>query len=148
MFGKLRGINSLIERKTRYVILTKLKGKTPEETEQTVVSRLQNQSCKTITFDNGIENKNHEHVAKQLKTKIYFCHPYHSWEKGSVEHVNGIVRRYLPKKTDITLVSQQSVNDIAWEINNRPRKILGYATSEEMLKYEYLKQQLQVISCS
>jgi len=148
MYGKLKGVNSLIERKTRYVVLTKLNGKTPEETERVVVSRLQNQSCKTITFDNGIENRNHEYMAKQLKAKIYFCHPYHSWEKGSIEHVNGIIRRYLPRKTDISLVSQQSVDDIAWEINNRPRKILDYVTPEEMLKFEYLKQQLQVISCS
>lgn len=148
MYGKLKGINSLLERKTRYVILTKLNGKTPEETEKAIVYRLQNQSVKTITFDNGIENRNHEMMKKTLKTNIYFCHPYHSWEKGSIEHVNGIVRRYLPKKTDISLVSQQSIDDISWEINNRPRKILGYSTAQEMLKYEYLKQQLQVISCS
>lgn len=148
MYGKLKGMNSLIERKTRYVILTKLNGKTPEETERVVVSRLQNQKCQTITFDNGIENKNHEIISKQLGAKIYFCHPYHSWEKGSIEHVNGIIRRYLPKKTDISLVSQHNIDDIAWEINNRPRKILGYSTPQEMLKYEYLKQQLQIISCS
>lgn len=139
MYGKLRGVNSLIERKTRYVVLTKLMGKTPEETEYKVVLRLENQSCKSITFDNGIENRNHESIAKQLNTKVYFCHPYHSWEKGSIEHVNGIVRRYLPKRTDISVISQQSIDDIAWEINNRPRKILGYATPQEMLEFEYSK---------
>ena len=139
MFGKLKGVNSLIERKTRYILLTKLNGKSPEETEHTIVSRLKSQSCKSITFDNGIENRNHENMAQQLNTKVYFCHPYHSWEKGSVEHVNGIVRRYLPKKTDISLVSQHSIDDIAWEINNRPRKILNYQTAQEMIESEYSK---------
>jgi len=144
MYGRQRGVNSLIERKTRFVILTKLTGKTPEETERVIVKRLQNQKCQTITFDNGIENRNHENMTKQLGTKIYFCHPYHSWEKGSNEHANGIVRRYLSKKTEISLVSQQSIDDIAWEINNRPRKILGFATPQEMLELEYSKLQLPV----
>lgn len=139
MYGRLRGINSLVERKTRYVILTKLDGKTPEETERVVVSRLKDQACSTITFDNGIENKNHERMSKSLKAKIYFCHPYHSWEKGTNENTNGLVRRYLPKKTDITIVPQRDVDDIAWELNNRPRKVLKFATPEEMLELEYSK---------
>lgn len=139
MYGHLKGINSLVERKTRFVILTKLNGKTPEETEQVVVSRLKNQVCSTITFDNGIENKNHERMTKSLQTLIYFCHPYHSWEKGTNENTNGLVRRYLPKKTDITIIPQRDVDDIAWELNNRPRKVLGFATPEEMLELEYSK---------
>jgi len=105
MYGKLRGVNSLVERKTRYVILTKLWGKTPEETESAVVSRLKDHVCATLTFDNGIENKNHEEMAQSLHTRIYFCHPYHSWEKGTNENTNGLVRRYLPKKTDIAMSS-------------------------------------------
>ncbi|OGK57806.1 hypothetical protein A3H86_01720 [Candidatus Roizmanbacteria bacterium RIFCSPLOWO2_02_FULL_41_9] len=139
MYGRLRGINSLVERKTRYVILTKLKGKTPEETKAVVNSRLKDQICSTITFDNGVENKNHQGMAKFLKAKIYFCHPYHSWEKGTNENTNGLVRRYLPKKTDLTIVPQRDVDDIAWELNNRPRKVLSYSTPEEMLQLEYSK---------
>ncbi len=139
MYGRKRGINSLIERKTRYVILTKLKDKTPTETESAVIRGLKNQFVKTITFDNGIENRNHQEMTDVLQAKIYFCHPYHSWEKGSNEHANGIVRRYLPKKTDLAIVTQRDVDDIAWEINNRPRKILKFSTPEEMLELEYLK---------
>lgn len=139
MYGHLKGINSLVERKTRYVILTKLNGKTPEETEQVVVSRLKDQVCSTITFDNGIENKNHENMTNSLHASIYFCHPYHSWEKGTNENTNGLVRRYLPKKTDIAIIPQQDVDDIAWELNNRPRKVLGFATPEEVLEFEYFK---------
>ena len=144
MYGKLRGINSLVERKTRYVVLTKLQGKTPEETECVVVSRLQDQVCTTVTFDNGIENRNHERMSKALKADIYFCHPYHSWEKGTNENTNGLVRRYLPKKTDIAIVPQRDIDDIAWELNNRPRKTLGYATPQEVLELEY--QKLQVVA--
>lgn len=139
MYGKLRGVNSLVERKTRYVILTKLNGKTPEETERVVISRLKNEVCSTITFDNGIENRNHESMTKQLDAQIYFCHPYHSWEKGTNENTNGLVRRYLPKKTDIAIVPQRDIDDIAWELNNRPRKTLGFATPQEVLELEYSK---------
>jgi IS30 family transposase len=137
MYGKLKGVNSLVERKTRYTILTKLKGKTPQETAEAVISRLLPHRCKSITFDNGIENRNHELMASSLQAKTYFCHPYHSWEKGTNENTNGLVRRYLPKKTDITCVTQRDVDDVAWELNNRPRKALGFATSTEMLELEY-----------
>lgn len=139
MYGRLKGINSLVERKTRFVILTKLNSKTPEETEHVVVSRLEDTMCSTITFDNGIENRNHENMTKSLGAPVYFCHPYHSWEKGTNENTNGLVRRYLPKKTNIATVPQRDVDDIAWELNNRPRKVLGFATPEEVLELEYLK---------
>lgn len=139
MYGRLKGINSLVERKTRYVILTKLNGKTPEETEQVVVSRLKDQVCSTITFDKSVENRNHERITKQLNTKIYFYHPYYSWEKGTNENTNGLIKQYLHKKTDIVLIPQRDVDDIAWKLNNRPRKVLGFATPQEMLELEYSK---------
>lgn len=144
MYGRKRGINSLVERKTRYVMLTKIADKQPNTTAQVIVSRLSDQYCRSITTDNGIEMRNHETITNALQTPVYFCHPYHSWEKGSNEHANGIVRRYLPKHTDISLVSQCDIDNIAWEINNRPRKILGFATAQEMLELEYSKEQLSV----
>lgn len=144
MYGKLKGVNSLVERKTRYTILTKLKGKTPQETAISIISRLTPHQPQTITFDNGVENRNHELIASSLQAKTYFCHPYHSWEKGTNENMNGLVRRYLPKTTDITLVLQRDIDDIAWELNNRPRKVLGFATPAEMLEWEY--SQLSVVA--
>jgi transposase, IS30 family len=139
MYGRKRGINSLVERKTRYVVLTKIASKTPEETEAVITRRLKNQQVKSITFDNGIENRNHENMANALRANIYFCHPYHSWEKGTNENTNGLVRRFLPKRTDIATVFQRDIDDVAWELNNRPRKVLGYATPTEMLELEYQK---------
>ena len=90
-------------------------------------------------MDNGTENAKHEEIAKELKIKVYFCHPYHSWEKGTNENTNGLVRRYLPKRTNIDDLTQKELDDIADELNDRPRKSLGYQTPREMLEYEYKK---------
>ena len=139
MYGKLKGLNSLVERKTRYLVLTKLAGKTPAETKGVVVQRLSKHMCSSLTLDNGIENRNHEAITEQLNVPVYFCHPYSSWEKGTNENTNGIVRRYLPKKMSIDTVNQNEVDDIAREINNRPRKVLEYASPQEELTEEYLK---------
>lgn len=142
MYGKLEGINSLVERKTRYTILTKLAGKTPQETEDVVTGRLSREVCKTLTVDNGIENRNHEDITKKLHIPVYFCHPYSSWEKGTNENTNGLVRRYLPKKTQLGSITQNDVDDIAWELNNRPRKVLNYATPQEIMNQELQHYQL------
>lgn len=66
-------------------------------------------------------------------------HPYHSWEKGSNENANGLVRRYLPKRSSLDDITQQDLDDIASELNNRPRKILDFQTPQEVLEYEYQK---------
>jgi transposase, IS30 family len=137
MYGKQKGLNSLVERKSRYLILSKLNDKTPRETAMVVAQGLMPHICKTITLDNGVENRDHETIADMLHTKIYFCHAYASWEKGTNEQTNGIVRRYLPKKTNIDIVSQEDVDDIAYEINNRPRKVLQYSTPQEVLTKDY-----------
>lgn len=139
MYGRQKGLNSLVERKTRFLVLTKIKDKTPLETASIIINRLKNHYSETLTLDNGIENKDHELISQKLGADIYFCHPYHSWEKGSNENTNGIVRRFLPKRTNLDTVTQGEVNDIAWDINNRPRKILGYLSPNEMLQLEYSK---------
>lgn len=128
-------INSLVERKSRFVVLTKLERKTAVLTQQAVM-RLKGLSCKTLTVDNGTENANHENITRSLGIKVYFCHPYHSWEKGTNENTNGLVRRYLPRGTSIEGVSQQDIDDIAWELNNRPRKVLNFNTPQEILESE------------
>ncbi|MCL2441255.1 MAG: IS30 family transposase [Treponema sp.] len=83
---------------------------------------------KSITYDNGLENALHERTNKVLGTKSYFCNPYHSWEKGTVENIIGIIRRFYPKKTDWKNVSQWDLNRIAKYINNRPMKLLDFKT--------------------
>lgn len=137
-----KAINSLVERKSRFVILTKLEQKTAGLTQAAVTSRLKNHFRQTLTIDNGTEHALHEEIAKELKMNIYFCHPYHSWEKGTNENMNGLVRRYLPKRTNINDLTQAELDAIAAELNARPRKILNFQTPAEVLQSEY--QQLSV----
>jgi len=128
-------LNVLIERKSRFVCITKIENKTPDETAKVICNRLKIFSSalrKTITYDNGIENLYHENINRNLNIKSYFCHPYSSWEKGSVENVNGLIRFYLPKKTNFDKITQKTIAEIEARLNNRPRKILGFKTPLEV----------------
>ena len=87
----------------------------------------------SVTADNGTENADHGAVSRVLSIPSYFCHPYHSWEKGTVENTNGLLRRYLPRSTDLRRVDQQDLDAIATELNHRPRKCLGFRTPFEVL---------------
>ena len=121
----------LVERRTRYVIIKKLAAKTAYHMHNAEVKSLKGYPAKlrkSITYDNGTENSLHEITNKVLQTQSYFCNPYHSWEKGTVEHVIGIIRRFYPKKTDWNAVSQGDLNKVARFINNRPVKLLGFKT--------------------
>lgn len=137
-------IQSIVERKLKYTILTKLMRKTAVETTNAFVSGLKEYYVKSLTVDNGSENRNHEEIKNKLNIPIFFCHPYHSWEKGTNENTNGLVRRYLPRGSSLENVTQNDLDDIAFELNNRPRKTLQYATPQEMLELEYSKLPLQV----
>ena len=88
---------------------------------------------KTITHDNGIENKNHEDVAVALSVKTFFCDPYSSWQKGSVENTIGRIRRFIPKGADISLYSNKEIAAIEHWLNHTPRKCLGYKTPYEVM---------------
>ena len=121
----------LVERRTRYVIIKKLIAKTAYHVHNAAVKSLKDYPPKlrqSITYDNGTENSLHELTNKVLRTQSYFCTPYHSWEKGSVENVIGIIRRFYPKKTDWNIVTQWDLNKVARFINNRPMKLLGFKT--------------------
>lgn len=128
-------LNVMVERQTQYVSITRLNDRTPETTRKAMIASLKRfRSCgrKSITLDNGIEFKEHEHLRKQLKMKTYFCQAYHSWEKGLVEHVNGLIRRYLPKKTDLSTISDKEIKVIETLLNSRPRKMLNWKTPAEV----------------
>jgi len=121
----------LAERRTRYVIIKKLHTKTAFAMHYATVKSLKDYPLKirrSITYDNGTENALHELTNKKLQTKSYFCNPYHSWEKGTVENIIGVIRRFYPKKTDWRNISQWDLNRIARFINNRPMKLLGFNT--------------------
>jgi IS30 family transposase len=80
----------------------------------------------TITSDNGKEFAEHQRVAEKLYLDYYFAHPYHSWERGSNENLNGLIRQYIPKKTDFKTLSNQYIKDIETKLNNRPRKRFNF----------------------
>lgn len=128
-----------IERKTRYTRVAKLPAKTAHAMRVALtrrLSRVPTRFCRSITYDNGTENTNHEETNRILGTKSYFCEPYHSWEKGTVENTIGLVRRFLPKKTDFAIVSSKNIRTIERWLNNRPRKCLNYLTPAEAYRAE------------
>ncbi len=101
----------------------------------TVISKLaQGLSARTMTTDNGIENKQHKLVTKNTGAPVFFTDPYSSWQKGGVENANKMLRRYFPKGTDFATVSQADVVYALTRINNKPRKILGYKSSLQIAK--------------
>ena len=124
-----------LERFSRYLLITTLAAKTARELRLALIRRLSkhpDHMRKTITYDNGSENVEHILINQTLGTHSYFCEPYHSWEKGSVENAIGLIRRYLPKKTDFATITQEQVKQIEDLLNNRPRKVLNYKTPKEV----------------
>ena len=129
-------LNVLVDRKSRVTLLKKLQRKTAENTKLAILGSLGKYPVNTITYDNGSENTEHEEVNKVLDTRSYFCNPYHSWEKGTVENTIGLIRRWIPKKTDLAEVNEEEILEIEDWLNNRPRKCLSYQTPLEVLKKE------------
>ena len=127
------GVNVLVERMSRKVIITKLSDKDAAATTTAITSRLSKETVRSITADNGPENAEHTIISKVLDADFFFCHPYHSWEKGTVENRNGIIRRYLPGTTDLADWTQQELDEIADDINTTPMKCLEYQTPNEVL---------------
>jgi len=123
-----------VERKTKYVVIAKMNRPSAVEKKQALISGLSKFPPwlrKSITFDNGFENACHEEVSYELQIETYFCHPYSSFERGTVENTNGLIRQYLPKKISFKNVTQREMNLIASNLNDRPRKKLGYLTPAE-----------------
>jgi len=125
------------ERKMQLMFIMKIKRRNAESFKRAIIlmmRRIPSRYRKSITLDNGLENAGHEEIARELKLKIYFCNPYHSWEKGGVENGIGLIRRYLPKKTNFSLISRREISKIEKALNNRPRKTLGYKTPFEVYR--------------
>jgi IS30 family transposase len=127
-------IATLVERHTRYVMLVKV---TNKET-QTVISALIKQSKKlpselkkSLTWDRGKELTDHRRFSLATDTDVYFCDPRSPWQRGSNENTNGLLRQYFPKGTDLSVYSQAQLNKVARQLNERPRKTLGFETPAE-----------------
>lgn len=137
----------LTERKTRHEIIMKLKNHSQEEVKKALdkierhYGKAFSKIFKTITCDNGTEFLNVDYIEKSClnkrkRTMLYYCHPYSSFERGSNERANGIIRRFIPKGTEIEKVSNKQIADIQTWINEYPRKILGYRNSNELFTQE------------
>ena len=93
----------------------------------------------TITADNGKEFAYHEKIVQVLDVQVYFAHPYHSWEKGLNENTNGLLRQYWLKSTNFKRIKQTQVDDVISQLNNRPRKTLGFDTPAKLM-HNYLTE--------
>ncbi len=125
-------VSVTVERKTRYVQLTLLKNKTAVLKAKAIDEDQKKLKLETMTTDNGSENSSHH----KWPMKTFFTTPYHSWEKGSVENTIGRLRRYIPKKTSISILTTEELGYIEWEMNNTPRKCLGFITPAQALARE------------
>ena len=126
----------MVDRATRYTIIRKTASLTSIQTAKSIVKAMKplSNNIKSITYDNGKEFSKHEKINKILKTKSYFCKPYHSWEKGTVENINGLIRRFFPKGTDFDTISEEEIAYVEDWINNRPMKILNYMTPKQIFQ--------------
>lgn len=130
------GINTLVERKTGYTMITKLRDKTSSSTVYVVSERMKTLPSKfkyTLTIDNGPENKDWESLEQRTGMKTYFAHPYCSGERGTNENTNGLIRDYFPKKTDFDTISDEEIRFVERELNCRPRKRLNGRTPLEAM---------------
>lgn len=135
-------MGSLVERKTRYALLVKLVNKKSQTVCMAFAKKLNKIPViyrKTMTYDNGVEMAEHQLLTNQTGMDIYFAHPYSSWERGTNENTNGLIRRFYPKKTDFNTISNADLDILQNRLNNRPRKVLGYYTPEEMFYLEIKK---------
>lgn len=133
-------IATLVERKTRSTIILKLKYRRTETVTEEMKKALSSLPIKlrqSMTYDNGFEMANHKWLTQKTGMKIFFAHPYSSWERGTNENTNGLIRRYFPKGTDFNKVTYKELRELQDKLNNRPRKVLGYRTPIELLKKHF-----------
>lgn len=131
-------ILTVVERKVGLLFMSRLQKPTAQEAADKLIeilSPLAKQGyVKTITADNGLQFAQHERVSSALGATMYFARPYHSWERGTNENTNGLIRQYLPKKTNFDNYSDKDLEQIQMRLNSRPRKRLGYSTPFEIFK--------------
>ena len=124
-------LNTLVERKTGLVFITKVPNGTARATGQAVTTRLHavpRELRHTLTLDNGPENTCHQELHEALGIDCFAAHPYASWERGTNENTNGLIRWYFPKGTDFATISDEEIERVELALNSRPRKRLGYKT--------------------
>jgi len=127
-------IATLVERKTRYVMLAKVNGKDTETVINALIKqarKLPRELYKSLTWDRGSEMADHQRFSLATDIEVYFCDPQSPWQRGSNENTNGLLRQYFPKGTDLSVHSQAHLNKVARQLNDRPRKTLEYYSPAE-----------------
>lgn len=137
--GKLTdkfALSVTVERLTRLTILS-LTRKTTESKTENLIKRLTEfpvEARITLTADNGAENTNHQELTSSLGLSVFFCHIYHSWEKGTVENTNGRIRRFIPKGKSLDDLTETQIKELEYRLNSTPRKCLEFLTPYEKMK--------------
>ena len=132
-------IKSVNERRGGIVFFRKTvdgKAKTGDSVLFEKLKKIPSKYLKTLTRDNGSENKDYKNVEKKLGLKVFFAHPYYSYERGSNENANRLLRRFFPKGTDWSTISDEEIARAEYLINTRPRKRLGWKTPAEVFYQE------------
>ena len=125
----------LYERKSQLGIIRKIESRSPKVVSQVFKEITGGEiHFNSLTLDNDIAFRKHQLLSKTIGAPIYFCHPYHSWEKGGVENMNKLIRQYIPKSSDISKYSEKYIREVEMKLNNRPRKNLNYQTPLEVLR--------------
>lgn len=134
VFGSHNGplLLTMVDRKSRYVRIAWIPKKCSELIHQATVSALKNKNIKTITNDNGTEFARHQKTSQELKVPIFFSRAYASWERGTNENTNGLIRQYFPRKKTIAYMTPGQVRALERKLNSRPRKCLGFRTPIEI----------------
>jgi IS30 family transposase len=133
----------LHERKARYAIIRKIENVSIDTVHRFLADMTGGVIMNTLTLDNDIVFRRHEEMSRILGVPVYFCHPYHSWEKGGVENTNKLIRRYVPKGCDISKLSNEYMLMIETKLNARPRKCLLYRTPLEVMNQNNLLKTFQ-----
>jgi len=129
-------IGTLVDRSSRYVILVRVEDTTAESVLEGFTRRLRTLPKvirQTLTYDQGREMARHQELEKQVGIRVYFADPHSPWQRPTNENTNGLLRQYFPKGTDLSGYSQRYLNQVAEELNNRPRKCLGFRTPAEVM---------------
>lgn len=123
-------LSVVYERKVKYIDIKKINNLCPGSNTKAILEMSSDKIIKSMTFDNGIENTKHQ----ELGVPTYFCDPYSSWQKGGIENANKMVRRFIPKGSDINDYSEEYVSMVVDILNHKPRRSLGYKTAYEVMR--------------
>lgn len=134
--NKRSNIATLVERRSRYVLLVRLRARDAASVAQALIRRVHHLPAglmQSLTWDRGLEMAHHKQFTMATDVQVYFCDPRSPWQRGSNENTNGLLRQYFPKGTDLTSVTQRQLDAVARKLNTRPRQTLGWKTPAAVL---------------